>query len=302
MTKVSISIIICTYNRSRLLKKCLESLLHQLIEEIEIIVIDNNSTDETVEVIKEYTTIYRNIRYVFEKRIGLSYARNRGIQESKADWILYIDDDALAFTDLVERAEYLVERGDYDCVGGMYYSYYEGEKPKWIPEGFGTKQLYAKDLTDCPFTIPCGGIVLYRKSMLIHLGGFKPDYGMNGSEKKLGEETELQFRAEKSGYSIGFDPTLKIHHLVKPEYTTLLWFLKRAFLEGKTIMLIEKNMTFITIFGLFLRSLGGLLLFRLPKNMYKLVRKRDYYWQNFIHDSLRPNLLFWGRMVGSFSM
>lgn len=298
---MKLSIIICTYNRSILLEKCIESLLPQLIAGIEIIIIDNNSTDKTAEISKEYTTIYSNIWYVFESKVGLSHARNRGIKEAKADWLLYLDDDAIAFPNLIERALYLVGRGDFDCVGGMYYGYYNVVKPKWIPNDFGSKQLFSTRISQCNYTIPCGGIVMYKKSMLESLNGFSPIFGMEGNKKWLGEETELQFRAENKGYKLGFDPDLKIHHLVKTEYTSLIWFLKRAFLEGKTIMLIEKNMTILTTLLLFFRSLGGLLLIRLPKNMLKLLTIRNYFWQNFIYDSIRPNLLFWGRLVGSVS-
>ena len=297
-----LSIIICTYNRSRLLKKCLESLLPQLNEEIEIIVIDNNSSDDTNEIVRAYDFKHPNIRYVFEPNTGLSHARNRGIKESNADWILYIDDDAIAFPDLVERALYLVKRGDFDCVGGMYYGYYEGIKPKWIPEGFGTKNLYNTFLSECPYTIPSGGIAIYRKSMLECLNGFSSYYGMCGKIKDLGEESELQYRAYKLNYKMWFDPDLKIHHLVKPEYTTLSWFIKHAYLQGKTSIRIVTNENIISAFLKFVKSLLGLLFRRLPCNFYFLTTKNNYYWQNLICDSLQPNMLLLGKLVSTIKV
>ncbi len=296
-----LSIIICTYNRSRLLEKCFDSLFPQLLDEIEIIVIDNNSQDDTNLVVSNYTLKHLNIRYVFEQEIGLSHARNRGIKESKAEWILFIDDDAMSFPDLVERALYLVGRRDFDCVGGMYYAYYEERKPDWIPESYGTKHLFSTSLVQCPYTIPCGGIVLYKKSMLDDLNGFSSNYGMKGEVRDIGEETELQYRAFKANYKIGFDPGLKVYHLVKPEYTTLAWFMKRAYLDGKTSTRITKgNEIFIIITRIF-KSVLGLLIRRLPFNIYQLTTKKNYHWQNFIYDSFMPNFLFFGQLMGTLN-
>ncbi|MGB4841166.1 MAG: glycosyltransferase family 2 protein, partial [Saprospiraceae bacterium] len=150
---ILLSIVICTYNREELLKKCLNSLIFQMNENIEIIIVDNNSIDETYSIASEFKKSNSNIRYVLEPINGLSNARNRGIKESKSDWILYLDDDGVAFPNLVDRALYLVERGDFDCVGGMYYGYADGEKPKWFPTYFGTKDKYSDTLSVCPYTV-----------------------------------------------------------------------------------------------------------------------------------------------------
>ena len=297
-----LTIIICTHNRSKLLMECVNSLIKQNTENVEIIIIDNNSKDNTKDISLKYISKYKNIRYVFEQNIGLSFARNRGIKEAKYNWILYIDDDAIAFPDLIERALHLAKRGDFDCVGGMYYGYYENEKPKWIPNEFGSKQLFSTTLVPCSYTIPSGGIVLYKKSMLESLKGFSPIFGMVGDKKWLGEETELQFRAENKGYKLGFDPELKIHHLVKPEYTKLSWHLKRSFLEGNAISKIVNTSTIGSLILSFLRSCLGLFLRRIPVNTYKSIFNKNYYWQNLVLDSFRPNLLNLGKMAGYFKM
>jgi glycosyltransferase involved in cell wall biosynthesis len=295
---MKLSIIICTFNRSRLLKKCIDSFVPFINYEVEIIIIDNNSQDDTAQIVNKYSLEHKNIKYFFEEKTGLSHARNRGIVEAKSKWILYIDDDAFAFPNLINRALYLVEKEDFDCIGGMYYGYYESEKPKWIPDEFGTKYKYAEDLTGCPYYVPCGGIVLYRKTMLEYLGGFSDSFGMSGSSKILGEETELQYRASKLNYEIGFDPELKVYHLVKPEYSTLNWLLKRSFLEGKTtVQIIKKNSLLMILFKNF-RSFISLIFKRFPLNVHNWVSQRDYYWQNLVYDSIMPNFLFFGQLWG----
>ncbi len=295
-----LSIVICTYNRSHYLKKCLVSLVNQPNIDIEVLVIDNNSMDDTKEVVNNFIKKLPNLRYIFEPSQGLSIARNRGINESHADWILYLDDDTIAFPDLIERALYLINRGDFDCVGGMYYGYYEDEKPKWIPNDYGTKNLYSTTLSACTYNIPCGGIVLYRKSMLEELKGFSSQLGMIGNTKALGEETGLQYRAQQNNYKIGFDPELKVYHLVKSEYTKLSWFLKRAFLEGLASGKIQNKTNLVGLILMFLKSIGGLILIRLPYNFYKFITQKEYFWQIMIYDSFMPNLLFTGKLLAYF--
>lgn len=290
-----LTIIICTHNRSHLLKRCLDAIVLQLKDDVEVIVVDNNSTDSTSAIVESFSKHNRNIRYVFESEIGLSYARNLGWQQAKSDWVLYIDDDAKAFPDLVERARDLIYHEDFDCVGGMYYGYYDGEKPRWIPAGFGDKEVFAETLSECPYQIPAGGVILYRKKLLNHLNGFDVKYGMSGSIKSLGEETELNFRAQGMGYKIGFDPELKIWHLVKKEYLTVHWMLKRKYLVGQFNQRIEKKGYFRRLI-LLTRSIMGAFFVRIPRNTVKLLNSKQYYHQNWIIDVWQPVSLRLGQL------
>ncbi len=78
--KKKISIIICTYNRAELLNETIKSLLNQTVEvsHYEIIIVNNNSTDNTAEIVRGFIDRYNNIRIVLESKQGLSHARNRG--------------------------------------------------------------------------------------------------------------------------------------------------------------------------------------------------------------------------------
>lgn len=295
--QILVSIVICTYNRSRLLKKCLDSLLPQLLEEIEIIVIDNNSTDETANITKEYLSSYKNIRYVFEKNTGLSYARNRGIEESKSDWILYLDDDAIAFPNLVNQAIYLVKRGDFDCVGGVYYAYAEGEKPKWYDISIHNYKGNHLKLESCQYNIPIGCVVLYNKKCLIEVGLFKLNLGMKGEKVGYSEETELQKSLFEAGMKIGIDPSLKIWHLINENKMTLNWQITSFFAEGRDN--IYKYSSIEIIFNVF-KSFGSSLFKALPKNVYKLIISKNYFWQNFILDTLKPAIRGMGLFYGKF--
>ncbi|MBK8055091.1 MAG: glycosyltransferase family 2 protein [Saprospiraceae bacterium] len=264
-------------------------------DDIEIIVIDNNSNDNTSQIVCQYTIKYENLRYVIEPQLGLSYARNRGIKEAKTDWILYLDDDAIAFPDLLKRAFYLVNRGDFDCVGGMYYGYFEGERPKWIPADFGTKLKYSNDLQICPFNIPHGGIVLYNKLILTKVGGFDAHLGMIGKKIRYGEEVILQKKIYEIKGKIAFDPDLKIYHLVNKDNRLILKNMLLYKYELGRSHKLEENPSLTERLYRFGRSTLGIPK-RLLLNLVKLLISRDYFWQNLLFDSFSPFIYYLGKL------
>lgn len=92
MTNIKISVIIPAYNRAKTIGYCLESVLNQTLSPLEVIVVDDCSTDDTFMIVRNYTNI--NVRcLVQEKNSGAQAARNRGIKEAKGDWIAFLDSD-----------------------------------------------------------------------------------------------------------------------------------------------------------------------------------------------------------------
>ena len=110
---MKISIIICTYNRELYLPKCLEHLKNQTEapSNFEIILVNNNSTDQTENICENFIAQNPQLitKYVKEMNPGLSFARNRGIKESKGDVLVFIDDDAMAEAVHLARAPELDE-------------------------------------------------------------------------------------------------------------------------------------------------------------------------------------------------
>ncbi|MEJ2242235.1 MAG: glycosyltransferase, partial [Candidatus Bathyarchaeota archaeon] len=89
-----VSIVVCTRNRVKLLKRCIDSLLSLDYPKsnFEIILVDNNSEDETKQFLFNN---YPNIKYVFENNIGIPYARNAGVNNANGSIIAFIDDDCV---------------------------------------------------------------------------------------------------------------------------------------------------------------------------------------------------------------
>ena len=85
------SIIIPVYNTSKYLNKCIKSAINQDYENIEIIIVNDGSTDDSLDIIKKYTKKYKNITLIDQKNKGLSVARNEGIKKATGDYFLLLD-------------------------------------------------------------------------------------------------------------------------------------------------------------------------------------------------------------------
>src|SRR5262245_52428129 len=95
-----ITVILCTYDRARILERALESAAALVLPssiEWEVLVVDNNSTDQTQSVIADFCRRYPGrFRYLFEAQQGLCHARNAGVREARGEIIAFMDDDAMA--------------------------------------------------------------------------------------------------------------------------------------------------------------------------------------------------------------
>jgi glycosyltransferase involved in cell wall biosynthesis len=110
---LAISVVIPTFNRAGVLARCLASVLGQTLSPLEIVVVDDGSTDETADVVKAQAS--ERIRYVrLPQRSGAQAARNRGIRESKGNWIAFQDSDDEWLPDKLERQIALLAEADFD--------------------------------------------------------------------------------------------------------------------------------------------------------------------------------------------
>jgi len=287
---LQISILICTYNRDYILRDCLDSLVAQTADKslFEVIVINNNSSDKTFEIAEEYASKYNNFRAITEKKQGLSNARNRGYEEAKYDWVSYVDDDAKAYTNYVERALQTIEKYGFDYFGGIYYPWYRGTvRPKWLDVGFGQSIKYSEFVAPLENGYISGGVSVFRKEALKSIGGFPVDLGMNGSTIAYGEETFVQNKLIEKGYSIGFDPELCIDHLV-PEYKQkITWHIRSAYAHGRDAVKIFNQREQISFFKFMKRVFKSILKNGLS-GVKKIIVDKNYYYQNFILDICIP--------------
>ncbi|MBR4564637.1 MAG: glycosyltransferase [Paludibacteraceae bacterium] len=216
--------IICTYNRAKYIGPLLESIAANDLakEEYEILLVDNNCTDNTREVCEDFTAKHPevNFRYTVEPEQGLSAAKNRGIKEAKGDIIVYIDDDALVDSWYLRTyAEWLESHPETMACGGPIEPLYETAEPDWMTPY--TKALLTAwmDYGDKPREYPkgCfpgGGNAAYRKSVFDKVGYFNTALGRKGNSLMGAEEKDIFDKMHSFGMQIMYIPSPVLHHII----------------------------------------------------------------------------------------
>ena len=113
---MKISVIVPVYNVYDYIDKCLDSLVHQTLSDIEIIVVNDGSPDDSETIIKKYEKKYKSIKYVVKKNGGLSDARNYGLKYAKGEYITFVDSDDYLETWGLEKMYLKAKEKDYDMV------------------------------------------------------------------------------------------------------------------------------------------------------------------------------------------
>lgn len=134
---MDISVIISTYNRCGSLARAISSILAQepATPAFELVIVDNNSTDETKQTVESFLAQDPRVRYVFEKRQGLSYGRNAGLAAAKGQFIIYTDDDVVVAANWVRKFhEAFLRYPEAAFLGGKILPIWEREPAPWLDE------------------------------------------------------------------------------------------------------------------------------------------------------------------------
>lgn len=229
-----LTIVVCTYNRSDWLLGCLSSLESQCNDElVEVLVVDNNSTDATASVTHKFTDRLPNFKYIFEGTQGLSRARNRGFKEASGKYVAYIDDDARA--DLGWKEEiinFFETHSDAVGVGGQHRAFSSVPIPKWFPKEFGSRSLGDETRMLQKDEWISGLNMAFMKSALIEVGGFDTSIGMTGEKVSYGEETQLILRMLRRGMKVYYCAEMQVEHAILPHKLKLRWLLRSRFANG----------------------------------------------------------------------
>lgn len=232
-----LSVIVCTYNRAEYLQGCLDALCAQTAppDRYEVLVVDNNSTDGTAEVVARSMAGRANIRCVKEEQQGLAHARNRGLRETRSPWVAYVDDDGEVAPDFVEAVLRTISREPFVAFGGVFLPRYVPGKPRWFREEFASNAM----ISPRTCAIPCGphwfngGVCAFRRDALEAVGGFPAGLGMRGRKLAYGEETLVQVKLHRAGYPLGLVPDVRMRHWVPPAKYRLRHFAASGYGEGR---------------------------------------------------------------------
>jgi glucosyl-dolichyl phosphate glucuronosyltransferase len=231
-----LSVIICTRNRSQVLRNTLDSLVQQQCAPwtFEVIVVDNGSTDGTKSVVESFADKRANLSYVYEGRPGIGHARNVGLRASTGRFIAYLDDDAVpvpgwcaiickTLRDFERRPE-----SKLGAIGGPVEPVFEGGKPSWLSPRFNVAYAVV-DLGSEPREFPRRRLPLSANMALLRA---VHEANTWNDSLLMCEEADLGGRIAQKGFKFIYVPEMKVHHFIPRERLSTDWLINRYFAEG----------------------------------------------------------------------
>lgn len=234
---MKVSVIITTYNRAKIIPMCMDSLIAQNFprEDFEIIIINNNSTDNTEEVIEKYIeeNPETNIKYYYVPRPGQVYARQIGILAAKNEILSFTDDDGILSPEWLKEIVRVFEmREDVVGVAGKINIRWDETPPEWIYEyeNYLGKLDYGDKIKFEVGMYMNAGNLSIKKNKLIEVGGFNPE--MIGDWLVGDGETGLWMRLKKNKCLIGWTPFALMEHYQIAKKNATPEDIKRRFMNN----------------------------------------------------------------------
>ena len=209
---MNITVILCTYNRAETLSKALESVaFSELPESVEweVLVVDNNSRDQTHDVVEEFCRRYPGrFRYLFEPQQGKSHALNSGIREARGDILAFMDDDVTVQPTWLQNLTAALHNKDWAGAGGRILPEQTFTPPHWL----ALKGPYAM-----------GGVLAL---------GPGPDENI----PRFNEDTEFGRRLKSAGERLRYEPLAIVYHGVPENRRRKEYFLDWYFGFGRALV------------------------------------------------------------------
>lgn len=317
------TVVIPNYNGIKYIENCLKSLYESTICDFDIIVIDNASTDGSLEVIKEkfpQVTLVEN-----EKNEGFSYAVNQGITMSKTAYVILLNNDTVVTKNFVTELEKVMDddddvfsasakmislhdqtkiddAGDYYCALGWAFARGKGKNP----EDFQN---------DCDIFAACAGAAIYRRELFAEIGLFDVNHFA------YFEDIDVGYRAKIYGYRNRFAAKAVVYHAGSATSGSRYNEFKTNLASRNSVYIVYKNMPVLQL----VLNLPFLLLGFLTKTVFFIKKgygmtyikglgkgialsgsktgkgqKVRFKWHNFVH-YVQIQLTLWRNLFKIFS-
>lgn len=246
-----ISVIVCTYNRAESLRQTLQALQRQTLPQgvaLEILVVDNNSTDQTKQMVEAAAHDSRwPIRYLFEAKQGKSYALNQGIESARGEWLLLTDDDVMPESSWAHALLQGAATLQADVVGGRILPIWAHEPPAWLTDAelrplvwsmlalldHGPEALIAR----APGRLQLyGSNLAVRKALFSQVGSFRTDLGPIATTPRRGEDSEWLDRVLAAGAALAYRPQAIVYHQVPEQRMRMSYLRQRRFHGSRSAM------------------------------------------------------------------
>jgi glycosyltransferase involved in cell wall biosynthesis len=227
---LQISVVICSYNRADYIIGAVESLYNQTLDKkrFEVFVVDNNSIDNTGDLVQEYMEQHPDLHlhYLTESRQGASFARNTGAAFSSSPLLCFMDDDAIAEKDYLQRIiDFFDSHPEAAGMGGRIIPRYIPGEPKWMSH-FVSSLVgnfdYSPHMTAfAEGKYPLESNMVVRKEDFDAVGGFNTALpGVKGTLRIGGEGKDFFLRIHAKKREIWYDPFAIVHHVVEVKKLT----------------------------------------------------------------------------------
>jgi glycosyltransferase involved in cell wall biosynthesis len=196
-----VSVVVCAYNAERTMDQCLASLETLNYPDYEVIVVNDGSTDGTLEISEHY----RYCRVISQPNKGLSVARNVGAEAATGEIVVYTDSDCVADPDWLTYLVGKMEANGLAACGGPNFPPPEDAlvpAAVAVSPGGPTHVLISDEVAEHI----AGCNMAFRRDVLMGLGGFDPVY------RAAGDDVDICWRFQDAGYVIGFSPAATVWH------------------------------------------------------------------------------------------
>lgn len=242
---MSVSIVIPNYNGEKYIEKCLDSLMEQSLVPDEVIIVDNDSKDKSIDILKKYEDKIKLI--VLDKNYGFSIAVNRGIKESNSEYVVLLNNDTELDKNWLKELVKCISKDEnifsvcskmlrYDNRNiiddaGDFYTALGWEQKIGDGAASDKKYLESKEI----FSV-CAGAAIYRRDIFDKIGYF--------DEKFFAymEDVDLSYRAKVYGYKNYYCADAKVYHIGSATSGSKYNDFKVRLASRNNIFLIRKNM------------------------------------------------------------
>jgi glycosyltransferase involved in cell wall biosynthesis len=227
-----ISVVICTRNRASKLAQTLERV--RAIKSTlnwELIVVDNGSTDRTKQIVQQFAACENHaVRFIYEPRSGVSYARNAGWRSSQSDIVAYIDDDCYPTTNFVDAVlDCFCRDPKVGFVGGRILLHDPSDRRITIQESL--ERLYFPANSFIEPGLIHGANLAFRRAALSEAGGY--DLWFGPGAHFVAEEVELLARISAAGWTGLYEPGPLVYHHHGRKTFWDEWRLRRSYDRGR---------------------------------------------------------------------
>jgi glucosyl-dolichyl phosphate glucuronosyltransferase len=275
-------VILCTHSLDcyPYLQEAINSVLIQTVQPSELIVVVDGNKDLHTRIATDYIDRSIGKLILLEKNSGISEARNTGIRAATGDILVFMDDDAVAEKDWLEKLASTYQSLKAISVGGKILPSWLAKQPDYFPEelywlvGVTNTGFSAEKITEVRNTY--GANMSFKKEVFQKVGLFSQGFGFTGASYLQAEEPELALRMKKHfGKGVIYNPEAIVHHKIHPSKVGIRILFKRSFFQGYSKALLRRMESGKNPINTERTYLRYLLLKRIPSRICRIGRPTE---------------------------